>query len=80
MSNELDSLTNQLHSAWWACPGGRKGCFTDDKLDKVFEQYLLQVCHELLSGLETTTIVNVVSTEHDRNRTIRQSQDQPIAR
>jgi hypothetical protein len=76
-SDELDSLTNRLHSAWWAHAGGGKGCFTDDELNEAFEQYLLQVCHESLFALETTTIVNVVSTEHDRNRTIRQSQDQP---
>jgi len=66
-SDELDSLTNQLHSAWWAHPGGGKGCFTYDELNEAFEQYLLQVCHELLFALETTTIVNVVSSEHGRN-------------
>jgi len=76
-SDELISLTNRLHSAWWAHPGSGKGFFTDDELNKAFEQYLILVCHKSLSALETTTIPNVGSSEQGRYRTVGRSEDRP---
>ncbi len=70
LSDEFDSFTDQLHSAWWANPGGRSDRFTSDELNEAFEQYLLQVCHELPFVIETTTMLSVGSSEHSWNRKI----------
>jgi hypothetical protein len=70
LSDEFDSFTSQLRLAWWAHPGGRNGHFTSDELNKAFEQYLREVCHELPFVIEITTTLNVGSSEHSRNRKI----------
>lgn len=75
LSDELDSFTDQLHSAWWAHPGGKNGRFTSDELNEAFGQYAQQVCHELPFTIETTTTLSVGSSEHIRNRKIGRSED-----
>ena len=47
LSSDKSDLTDQLNLAWWAHPGGGKGCFTFDELNEAFEQYLQKVCHRI---------------------------------
>ena len=66
-SDQLDTIANQLHLAWWAHPGCSRGCLTFDELNEAFEQYLQQVCYELLFALETTFIVLIGSSKPGRS-------------